>query len=61
MKKIIFWVIILVIATVPIFRAFWMLLDNIDWLNEPAGIFVSFAAGVMAAIWALVRINSKIP
>jgi hypothetical protein len=55
----IFWEIILVIATVPIFRAFWMFLDNIDWLNEPAGIFVSFTAGLIAAIWALVRINSK--
>ena len=59
MKKMIFWEIIFVLATVPIFRALWMLLDNIDWMSEPAGVFVSLAAGLIVSVLALFRINAK--
>ena len=59
MKKIIFWEIIFVLASVPIFRALWMLLDSVNWLNEPAGIFVSFASGVAVAALALIGIHSS--
>ena len=59
MKKIIFWELILIIASVPIFRAIWILLDSADWLNEPVGIFVSFIVGAIVAVWALARINVK--
>ena len=59
MKRIIFWETILILATVPIFRSIWILLDSADWLNEPVGIFVSFAGGVIVTVWALVRIHSK--
>jgi hypothetical protein len=59
MKKIIFWELVLILATVPIFRALWILLDKADWLSEPMGVSISFVAGVILAIFALIKINSK--
>ena len=59
MKNLIFLELMLIIATVPVFRAGWWLLDSFDWLNEPFGILVSLAAGLLFSGIALSKINSK--
>ncbi len=59
MKKIVIWELALIIATVPVFRAVWIILDSIDFFNKIHGIIFSFAGGIAIALWALVMIHRK--
>jgi hypothetical protein len=59
---IVFWEIVLIIASVPLFRSLWMLFDRIDFMNQHAGILLSFAGGIIiciVALLALTRVTKK--
>jgi len=57
--KIVFWEIILIIATVPVFRAIWLLLDSHDWFFEPAGLVLSLIVGLALSIFAFIMIHRR--
>lgn len=58
-KKIIFFEIILLIASVFIFRGLWMLLDKILFMNEPLFLLLSFVIGTVVAIISFNYITNK--
>jgi hypothetical protein len=62
MKKklffIILWEIVLIIGSVPLFRSLWMLFDRISFMNQNAGIILSFAGGIIMCIVSLFVLNS---
>ena len=47
----------LLVASVLVFRGLWLLLDTIEWLSRPAGLWASLAVGLIVAIAALVVVN----
>lgn len=49
--------IVLILASVPLFRALWMMMDGIAWLNGKPRLYSSFAAGLALASLAISRIN----
>lgn len=57
MKKLVFWEIVLILASVPLFRSLWLLMDGVAWLNGRPGLYISFAAGLALASLAIFRIN----
>jgi hypothetical protein len=59
MKKRVFWELVLILASVPVFRSLWIMLDNMAWLQEPLGVSVSLMAGLALGAWALFNLHSK--
>lgn len=52
----IFWEIVLLLGSIPVFRSVWALCDRVDFLNQHAGLLLSFVLGFalcVAALWAL--------
>ena len=47
----------ILVASVLVFRGLWLLLDTIEWLSRPAGLWASLAVGMIAATVALVVVN----
>ena len=48
---------VLILASILMFRSVWLLLDGIEWMGRPAGLGVSLAVGVIVGIVALAAIN----
>jgi len=48
---------VLILASVAVFRSVWLLLDTIEWLSRPAGLWASLAVGMIAATVALAVVN----
>ncbi len=60
--RLVFWELVLILASVPIFRGIWLLLDGIEWLNRPAGLWASLAVGgilASVALAAIERVSNK--
>jgi len=57
MNKMIIFEIILLIASVLIFRSLWILMDQVAWLSSPAGLLISMALGVIIMAWSLIYLN----
>ncbi len=55
--RLVFWEVVLLIASVLVFRGGWLLLDRLDWLNHPVGLWASLAFGMIVATVALVGVN----
>lgn len=53
----ILWEIVLIIGSIPLFRSLWMLFDRIDFMNQYAGILLSFAVGIIICIISLIALN----
>ena len=56
-RHLVFWEMTLLVASVLVFRGLWLLLDAIEWLSRPAGLWASLAVGMIAAAVALVAVN----
>ena len=56
-RHLIFWEMTLLVASVLVFRGLWLLLDTIEWLSRPAGLWASLAVGMIAATVALAVVN----
>ena len=52
-----FWETVLLLGSIPVFRSVWMFFDSIEVMNQPAGIMMSFAAGIILCIAALFGLN----
>jgi hypothetical protein len=56
--QIVVWEMMLIVATIPVFRSVWMLLDDIQFMNSPAGLYGSLALGVILSLVALRIVNN---
>jgi hypothetical protein len=57
MNKMIIFELISVIASVLLFRGFWILMDKLAWFNSLTGLLISIALGVIIMIWSLSHVN----
>ena len=48
---------LLIFASVFIFRSLWMIYDKILWLNTDLGIYVSLFIGIVLTIVGLIQLN----
>ena len=48
---------VLILASILMFRSVWLLLDGIEWMSRPAGLWASLAVGVIVGIVALAAVN----
>jgi hypothetical protein len=58
MKRIIWMEMLLIGASILIFRSVWTLLDKIAWASGKVGLVVLLVAGVLAAVVALRSIEA---
>ena len=58
MKKIIWMEMLLIGASILIFRSVWTFLDSIAWASGKVGLTVLLVAGVVAAVFALRNIEA---
>jgi len=62
MKKtgyLILWEMILIFSSILMFRGVWILLDQIQWMSRPTGLWASMIVGSLAGIAALWAINHQ--
>lgn len=55
----VFWEIVLILGSIPLFRSVWELCDRIDFLNQRLGLLLSFAVGIALCVVALLALNDK--
>ena len=58
MKKIIWMELVLLGASILIFRSVWTFMDRISWTSSTLGLAALLAAGVVAAVLALRSIEA---
>jgi hypothetical protein len=58
--KIIIYELLLVFASVLIFRSLWMIIDRISWMNQDYGIYGSLIVGIIITVISLMRLNNII-
>jgi hypothetical protein len=58
--KILLYELLLIFASVFIFRSLWMIYDKIEWLNTESGIVISLIIGIAITIIALVQLNKMV-
>jgi len=56
-SHIVFWEMVLLVGSIPIFRGVWMIFDWLDFMNGITGIVLSLAAGIVLCIIALLALN----
>ena len=56
-RHLVFWEMAILVASVLVFRGLWLLLDTIEWLSRPAGLWASLAVGMIAATVVLAVVN----
>lgn len=58
--KIIIYELLLVFASVLIFRSIWTIFDRITWMNQDIGIIGSLIVGIIITLVSLIRLNKII-
>jgi len=53
----VFLELVLILASILMYRSVWLLLDRTDWMSQPAGLWASLAVGVIVAAVALAAVN----
>ena len=56
-SHLVFWELVLILASVLVFRGLWLLLDKVEWMNHLAGLWALLAVGVIVGLVALVAVN----
>ena len=56
-SHLVFWELVLILASVAVFRGLWLLLDKVEWMNHRAGLWASLAVGVIVCVVALLAVN----
>jgi len=54
---IIFWEMILLIGSIPVFRSIWVFCDKFQFMNKMSGIVLSFIIGISICVIALISLN----
>jgi len=52
-KLLLFWECVLLIASVFVFRGLWLLLDSLEFMHRPAGLWLSLILGSAVTVWAI--------
>lgn len=52
-KRVLLAELVLIFASVFVFRSFWMLLDLFEIMHEPITLWLSLVLGIAASLWAL--------
>jgi hypothetical protein len=55
----VFWEIVLILGSIPLFRSIWVFCDRCDFLNRPLGLLLSLAVGLVICVAALLALNGK--
>jgi hypothetical protein len=55
--KILIYELLLIFASVLIFRSTWMMLDRIKLMNQNFGIIGSLVVGIIITLFAIVKLN----
>lgn len=55
----VFWEIVLILGSIPLFRGVWMLCDRTEFLNQHLGLLLSLAVGFAICVVALLALNRK--
>ena len=55
----VFWEIVLILGSIPLFRSVWVLCDRSDFLNQRLGLLISLAVGLVICVGALLALNVK--
>ena len=53
----VFLELVLILASILMYRSVWLLLDRTEWMSQPPGLWAGLAAGVIVATVALVALN----
>lgn len=56
-RSLLFWEMVLLFGSIPVFRGLWMLCDTVEFLNSYAGIAISFSIGALLCVVALLALN----
>jgi|GEM_PF-665908 hypothetical protein len=56
---IIFWEMVLILGSIPVFRSVWMLCDGVEFMNRRAGILLSFVVGIVLCVMSLIGLNGS--
>ncbi len=54
---IVFWELVLLVGSIPVFRSVWIIFDDIEFMNRIEGIALSLAAGIVLCIIAMLALN----
>lgn len=57
-NRLIGWELVLLIASILVFRSGWLLLDEIKWARETPGLLALLLPGVVLCVFALRGIHS---
>jgi hypothetical protein len=52
-RLLLFWECVLLIASVFVFRGLWLLLDSLEFMHQPAGLWLSLILGSAVTVWAI--------
>jgi len=55
----VFWEIVLILGSIPLFRSVWVLCDRSGFLNGNLGLLLSLAVGLAVCGMALLALNGK--
>lgn len=55
----VFWEIVLILGSIPVFRSIWILCDRSDFLSGNLGLLLSLAVGFIVCVIALIALNHK--
>ena len=56
---IVFWEMLLIIGSIPVFRSVWMLFDKTGYFNTLPGIIASFVVGLIVCVGGLYYLNEQ--
>jgi hypothetical protein len=51
------WEIILVLASVMVFRSLWMLMDRVAWMSGTGALIIMVLAGLVLAVAAIYKLT----
>jgi hypothetical protein len=58
--RLIAWEIVLLVASVFVFRGLWTLLDKIEWMSSTSALIRSLVIGIVLTVIAFWRLNRNL-
>jgi hypothetical protein len=58
--RLIVWEIVLLLASVFVFRGLWTLLDKVEWMSNTSALIRSLVFGVVLSVIAFWRLNRNL-
>ena len=58
--RLIAWEIVLLVASVFVFRGLWTLLDKVEWMSNTSALIRSLVIGIVLSVIAFWRLNRNL-